>query len=394
MAFTTLTVVLSLAALAFAQFPNMGPSLGGMGQGFQSGGRLPGLPQSVPHGFPHSSPQFRQNGRHPVRLATVSAENKAGDVLYLTIEEERPQHHHPQTPFMPFGPVGPNPFQPPHNHELRVHGHFIKGNARNPGGVALPGTEPSLQGTFAMVVTENGNTDMFCIGTGRPLRNAPQRLPGNPFGQLPGLGGSPFGNPFAQFLPQQQPQQQQQAGDTVVVTTPLHATMSTSTIEGKIRNVRLSQLYGAGLQVCADRNCQHKTDLCGTIRRDDKTMEEFKAMQQHAMARQRLAHHAGIRLSDDGSDVFGNNMPGLGNFGGGMNGIGGGLGGGIGGGLVGGNGLGGALGGGIGQGLNALNGQGNGAGFSQAGGVGVNGINGGGINGGILDDGRSDASLF
>jgi len=382
MAFTTLTVVLSLAALGSAQFPPT-QGFGGANQGFSTGG-LPGLPQTVPHGFPHHNPSFRHGpGGMRVRLATMSAENKAGDVLHLTIEEERHHHHHGhQNPFMPFGPGLGNPFEPARPVELRVHGHFIKGSAQNPGGQPLPGQEPSLQGTFAMVVTENGNTDTFCIGTGRPLRNAPRLPAGGP----PGFPGSPFANPFSQFFPQQQ--QPQQAGDTVVVTTPLHATMVTSTIEGKIRNVRLSQLYGRSIQVCADRNCQHKTDLCGTIRRDDKTVEEFKALQRAALARGRLAHAHGFRLGDDGADVFGNNVPGLnGGLGGGL--VGGALGGGlVGGGLVGGAG---ALGGGLvnGGGLNAVGAQG-GAGFSGTGPVGVNGQV-------VLDDGvngvRSDQPI-
>ena len=33
-------------------------------------------------------------------------------------------------------------------------------------------------------------------------------------------------------------------------------------------------------QVCADRECKVRTDLCGTIARDDKTIEQFMQFQQ------------------------------------------------------------------------------------------------------------------
>ena len=53
-----------------------------------------------------------------------------------------------------------------------------------------------VQGTFAMVVTRNGNTDGYCIGTGDPYRTTVPS-PFSPFNNPRGR------NPFSQFFQQQ-----------------------------------------------------------------------------------------------------------------------------------------------------------------------------------------------
>ncbi|KAK7100233.1 uncharacterized protein [Littorina saxatilis] len=234
--------------------------------GFPTQSRLPGLPSA---GLPGSNfPSFSSSTQRGTRLATVHATNKAGDHLYLTIEEQRDLGRNP------FGPSpfdgGQNPYGGESNSNLRVHGVFVKAGAQT--GVISP---DSLHGTFAMVVTRNGNIDGYCIATGEPYQVPSAATPYNPYSSFG--GGNQF-NPFSQFFPQQR--QQQQQGQAVLVSTPLHASTGTSTIEGQIRNVQLTQLYGRAIHVCADTQCNVRTDLCGTIRRDDKTVEEFKAYQQ------------------------------------------------------------------------------------------------------------------
>ena len=72
-------------------------------------------------------------------------------------------------------------------------------------GIDVDCTCAHVQGTFAMVVTSNGNTDGFCIGTGVPYRTRSNTAlnPYNPaFGNL--FGNSFTGNPFGQLFSQGQ----------------------------------------------------------------------------------------------------------------------------------------------------------------------------------------------
>ena len=63
-----------------------------------------------------------------------------------------------------------------------------------------------MQGTFAMVVTRNGNTDGYCIGTGEPyrIRTGSPFNPYTSFGGPSGFGNSLTGNPFSQYFGQGQ----------------------------------------------------------------------------------------------------------------------------------------------------------------------------------------------